>query len=58
MSRPGVFLDRDGRLNGTIIRSSRPCPPQTLAELRVLPGVTDACRGMCAVGLVANLPLA
>ena len=60
MSLPGVFLDRDGVLNDTIIRSGRPYPPETLAELRVLPGVVDACREMSAAGLtlvcVTNQP--
>jgi len=46
-----VFLDRDGVLNGPVIRSGRPHPPETVAEVRVLPGVADACRQLSAAGL-------
>jgi len=39
-----VFLDRDGVINRAILRDGRPYPPATLAELRVLAGVRDACQ--------------
>src|SRR5579862_7473741 len=43
--RPIVFLDRDGVLNECgLDRSGTPCPPRTLNELRLLPGVRRACR--------------
>jgi D-glycero-D-manno-heptose 1,7-bisphosphate phosphatase len=38
----GVFLDRDGVLNRAYVRHGRPCPPRTLSELEVLPGVAKA----------------
>lgn len=51
MRGAAVFLDRDGVLNGPIIRSGRPHPPETVAEVRVLPGVADACRELSDAGL-------
>lgn len=60
MSQPGVFLDRDGVLNEAVVRSGCPRPPATAAELRVLPGVRDACRELSSAGLtlvcVTNQP--
>jgi D-glycero-D-manno-heptose 1,7-bisphosphate phosphatase len=37
-----VFLDRDGVLNKSYVRNGIPCPPLTLSELQVLPGVPEA----------------
>ena len=42
--RRAVFIDRDGVVNRAIIRDGKPYPPSTLAELRLLPGVAEACR--------------
>ena len=60
MSQPAVFLDRDGVLNQPIIRAGRPHPPEAVTDLRLLEGVTEACREMCAAGLtlvcVTNQP--
>lgn len=39
-----MFLDRDGVLNGAIVRDGRPYGPASLSEMTVLPGVDDACR--------------
>ena len=59
-SRPGVFLDRDGVVNEAHIVDGRPFPPRTFAELRLLPGVVDACRRLDELGyalvLVTNQP--
>lgn len=52
MSRPAVFLDRDGVLNAPIVRRGRPHPPRTADELHVLPGVPQACRELSEAGLV------
>ena len=37
-----VFLDRDGVINGAIVKEGRPYPPLSLATLEILPGVKDA----------------
>jgi D-glycero-D-manno-heptose 1,7-bisphosphate phosphatase len=42
LKRRAVFLDRDGVLNRAIVRSGRPYPPQSLAELEILPDVHEA----------------
>jgi len=42
MSRPAVFLDRDGVLNKAIVRDGRPYPPSSLDALEILPGVEEA----------------
>jgi D-glycero-D-manno-heptose 1,7-bisphosphate phosphatase len=41
-ARSAVFLDRDGVLNRAIVRNGRPYPPTSLAELEILPGVSQA----------------
>ena len=37
-----VFLDRDGVINRAVMRDGRPHPPQSVAELEILPGVAEA----------------
>jgi len=58
--RRAVFLDRDGVLNRAVLREGKPHPPATLAELRVLAGVRDACRKLHEAGfaliLITNQP--
>jgi D-glycero-D-manno-heptose 1,7-bisphosphate phosphatase len=60
MARPAAFLDRDGVINAAIVRDGRPHPPASLAELRILPGVAEACRRLRAAGfyvlVVTNQP--
>jgi D-glycero-D-manno-heptose 1,7-bisphosphate phosphatase len=58
--RRAVFLDRDGVISRAIVRAGRPYPPASLAELEVLPGVTEALRTLQARGyrlvVVTNQP--
>lgn len=60
MLRRAVFLDRDGVVNRAIVRDGKPYPPHRLSELRILPGVREACRRLREAGylliLVTNQP--
>src|ERR1700733_7593441 len=60
MTRRAVFLDRDGVINRAIVRDGKPYPPRNLTELRILPGVREACQSMRELGylliLVTNQP--
>jgi D-glycero-D-manno-heptose 1,7-bisphosphate phosphatase len=38
-----VFLDRDGVINRSLERDSKPFPPRSLDEFEILPEVPDAC---------------
>lgn len=55
-----VFLDRDGVVNRAILREGKPYPPATLSDLRLLPGVREACRKLREAGfaliLITNQP--
>lgn len=37
-----VFLDRDGVINRPVIRDGKPYPPSSVAQVEILPGVSDA----------------
>jgi len=58
--RRAVFLDRDGVVNRALVREGKPYPPPTLSDLRLLPGVREACRMLREAGfaliLVTNQP--
>src|SRR5687768_4049322 len=58
--RAAVFLDRDGVLLRTPIRNGTPHPPETVADVELLPGVVDGCRALRAAGfplvVVSNQP--
>ena len=43
-------MDRDGTLNAALVRDGRPHPPATLAELSLLPSVTEGCARLKAAG--------
>jgi len=58
--RRAVFLDRDGVVNRALVREGKPYPPPTLSDLRLLPGVREACRMLREAGfaliLITNQP--
>lgn len=58
--RRAVFLDRDGVVNRAIVRQGKPYSPSTISDLRVLPGVRDACRKLRESGfaliVITNQP--
>ncbi|MDA0675959.1 MAG: HAD-IIIA family hydrolase [Proteobacteria bacterium] len=60
MTRRAVFLDRDGVLIDTPWHDNKPGSAHTLAEVEVLPGVTDAVASLRAAGwvcvMVTNQP--
>jgi D-glycero-D-manno-heptose 1,7-bisphosphate phosphatase len=60
VTRPAVFLDRDGVLNEVEVRDGRPHPPADAEHLKLLPGVERACETLRAAGLplivVTNQP--
>lgn len=47
-----VFLDRDGVLNDSMVRDGKPFSPMNLAELRILPGVPEACAQLKKAGFL------
>ncbi len=47
-----VFLDRDGVINRAVVRGGRPYPPDSLADLEILPGVPEALERLRAAGFV------
>ena len=58
--RRAVFLDRDGVLNAPVIREGKPYPPDSLADLEILPGVGETLSNLRAAGylniVVTNQP--
>jgi D-glycero-D-manno-heptose 1,7-bisphosphate phosphatase len=55
-----VFLDRDGVLNGLVMRNGQPTAPFSLDEVLILPGVPEALAALRAAGfqliVVTNQP--
>lgn len=45
-------MDRDGVLNEAIVRDGLPFPPPRLNDLRLIPGVLQACRDLRLAGLM------
>jgi D-glycero-D-manno-heptose 1,7-bisphosphate phosphatase len=58
--RRAVFLDRDGVVNRAVLRQGKPYPPATISDLRLLPGVREACNRLreakFALILITNQP--
>jgi D-glycero-D-manno-heptose 1,7-bisphosphate phosphatase len=52
MTRAAIFLDRDGVINRTRLRNGVPCPPASVQDLRILPGVAQALSALKARGYV------
>ena len=40
--KKAVFLDRDGVLNGVLLKNGKPHPPKSVEDLAILPGVEEA----------------
>ena len=47
-----VFLDRDGVINRSLVRNSKPYPPMRVEEFELLPGVAEACAKLKAAGFL------
>lgn len=52
MSRPAVFLDRDGVINRPVVRAGLPYPPGTVEEFDIYEDVPEGCRRLKAAGFV------
>jgi D-glycero-D-manno-heptose 1,7-bisphosphate phosphatase len=52
VSRPAIFLDRDGTLNRQVIREGKPFPPATLGEFQLFDGVPEGCQALKDAGFV------
>ena len=52
MSRPAVFLDRDGVINAAVVRDGKPYPPADVDALEILPGVAEALQSLRDAGYV------
>lgn len=50
--RRAVFLDRDGVINRAVVRDGKPYPPESVAEMEILPGVEAALQRLRAAGFV------
>ncbi|MEZ4361882.1 MAG: HAD family hydrolase [Kofleriaceae bacterium] len=58
--RTAVFLDRDGVINASVVRSGKPYPPARPEEVEILPGVALALEELRGAGhlliVVTNQP--
>ncbi len=51
-ARPAAFLDRDGVIYRSIVRDGKGYAPTTVAEVEILPGVSEAVEALHAAGLL------
>jgi D-glycero-D-manno-heptose 1,7-bisphosphate phosphatase len=58
--RRAVFLDRDGVINRAVVRDGKPHPPESVADMEILPGVSSAMAALHGAGflliVVTNQP--
>lgn len=45
-----IFLDRDGVLNGVVLKNGKPCPPESAKDCVILPGVSEALHALKRAG--------
>jgi D-glycero-D-manno-heptose 1,7-bisphosphate phosphatase len=50
IKRPAVFLDRDGVLTSMVIKYGLPVAPENVDDVKLLPGVVEACRDLASAG--------
>lgn len=60
MKRSAIFLDRDGVLNNIILKAGKPCPPESVENMDIMPGVQEALMALnsasCLLIVVTNQP--
>jgi len=52
MKKKAVFLDRDGVLNQAVVKEGHPCPPASVSEVVILPGVAEGVQKLKDAGFV------
>jgi D-glycero-D-manno-heptose 1,7-bisphosphate phosphatase len=52
VTKPAVFLDRDGVLNPPVVRDGLPFPPANIDEFDLYPGVVESCRQLKEAGFL------
>ena len=50
--RHAIFLDRDGVINRAEVREGKPYPPNSLAAMEILPGVSEALKELRKAGFL------
>jgi D-glycero-D-manno-heptose 1,7-bisphosphate phosphatase len=50
VSKPAVFLDRDGTLNVQVIRDGKPYAPRELKDFRLFPDIIESCAALKKAG--------
>ena len=50
MTKPAIFLDRDGVINHNDVRNGRPYAPTSVVDFQILPGVPEAVAALHKAG--------